>query len=57
MERFNLKKLQHGSWNSIKLKSEIALQLWKTWMIMWISIGVGKVLEHKNIIHRESKLL
>jgi len=31
--------------NSIKLKSQIGLQLWKTWIMMWISIDLGKVSE------------
>jgi hypothetical protein len=37
-QKFNIK-------NSIRLKSLTAVQFWKTWMIMWTSIGTGKILE------------
>jgi len=30
--------------NSIRLKSELGLQLWKTWIKMQISMRLGKVL-------------
>jgi DNA-binding Xre family transcriptional regulator len=30
MERFNVKKLNEGDVNSIRLQSETSLQLWKT---------------------------
>jgi hypothetical protein len=45
MEKFNLKKLNDVEINSIKLKYQIGLQLWKTRMIMWKFIGLGKVSE------------
>jgi hypothetical protein len=32
-------------WNSVKSGSGISLQLWKTWIVMWMSIGLWKVLE------------
>jgi len=39
-------------------KSKTGLQLWKTWkLIIWTSVGLCKVLEHKNLSERESKLL
>jgi hypothetical protein len=47
MECFNLKKLM--IWllnNSTNLKSQIGLQLWKTYMMMmmmWASVGLGNV--------------
>jgi hypothetical protein len=50
-------------WNTksrIGLKSQTGLQLWKTsmMMMMWISVGFGKVLrEYISLSHRESKLL
>jgi hypothetical protein len=53
METFNLKKLNDVEVNSVKLKSEIGMQLWKTWMMMiWTSIGLGKVLKYESFIHR-----
>jgi hypothetical protein len=30
---------------SSKLKSGKGLQLWKTWIMMWTSLGLGKALE------------
>jgi hypothetical protein len=41
VERFNLKQLN----KSIRLKSQITLQLWKTYMIMGTLIRRGKLLE------------
>jgi hypothetical protein len=38
----------------IRLKSLICLQLWKTLMMMWTSIEVGKVLEITKASARES---
>jgi hypothetical protein len=42
-----------NSKNSVRLKSQIRLQFWKTWMMMlvmmmlmiWISMGLGEVFE------------
>jgi hypothetical protein len=34
--------------NSIGSKSQTGLQFWKTWMIMWASIGFGSNIK-KNI--------
>jgi len=31
--------------NSIRLKSQIGLQFWKTWMMIWTSVGLEKVLK------------
>jgi hypothetical protein len=64
MEKFNLKKLNDMEVkNSIRLKPQIALQLWKTRIIMvkaiitWTSVGLRKVLEYESFSHRESRLL
>jgi hypothetical protein len=35
--------------NSFRLKSEIGIKLWTTWMVvMWTSLGLEKVLQEKN---------
>jgi hypothetical protein len=54
METFAFKKLNgmHVK-NSIKLKSQIGLELWKSCVIMWPSIELGKVLE--RILKLQSK--
>jgi hypothetical protein len=46
MERFNLKKLNDMEVKE-QLKSKIGLHIWKTqmMMMMWTSIGLGKILE------------
>jgi len=31
--------------NNIRLKSQLVLQLCRTWMILWTSIGLGKLLK------------
>jgi len=39
--------------NNNRLKSQIGLQVWRTWIIMvWISVGLGKVLEYESFIYR-----
>jgi hypothetical protein len=49
--------------NSIRLKSQTGVQLWKTWMMMMMmmmmraSIGLRNVLGYKKFCHRESRLL
>jgi hypothetical protein len=43
--------------NIIRLKSQIYLQLSKTWMIMWISIKLAKVAERIPLLQSKSKLL
>jgi hypothetical protein len=49
MQRFDLRKLNNAEVrNSIKSKSQRSLQLWKTWMIMWTSVGLGEILERKS---------
>jgi len=53
MERFNLKKLSDVEVNTIRLKSEIGLQLWKTWMMIWTSTDLGKVLERIGKLHTQ----
>jgi hypothetical protein len=35
--------------NSIVFKSQIGMQLWKTYMMMWISIELWKLLENIKI--------
>jgi len=50
------------SYNSMKLRSQVGLQLRKTLMMMMMmmmctSVGLEKVLEHKSISHRESRSL
>jgi hypothetical protein len=43
MQIFYVKKLNDAELrNSIRSKSQTGLQLRKTWMIMWTSIGLGK---------------
>jgi hypothetical protein len=48
-ERFNLGKLNDVEVNGIRLKLQVDLQLWKTWMMMMmmmmIAVGLGKLLE------------
>jgi len=63
VKRFNVKKLSNSEVNSIRLKSQIGLQLWKNWkkklmmMMMWSSEGIGKVFEYKSFSHRKYRLL
>jgi hypothetical protein len=45
IERFNLKKLNDVGVKSMRTKLQIDLQLWKTWMMMLTSVGLGKVLQ------------
>jgi hypothetical protein len=43
--------------NSIRLKSQIGLKLWKTWMVMvmvWTAIELGKILGYERFSHGES---
>jgi len=37
--------------NRIMLKSQIHLQRWRTWMIMWTSVRLAKVLAYRNFRH------
>jgi len=45
--------------NSIRLKSQIGSQLWKTWVVVviWTSKGLRKVLEYKCFSYRMSMSL
>jgi len=40
MERFNLMKLNMMEVNSIRLKSQIGLQLWETWVVVVVVVVV-----------------
>jgi hypothetical protein len=42
---------------SIRLKSQIGMQLLKTCMILMTLVGLEKVLEYRSFTHRESRLL
>jgi hypothetical protein len=44
-ERFDVKKLNKGDVNSIRLQSETSLQFWKTYRTLEISIGHGTITE------------
>jgi hypothetical protein len=43
--------------NSIRSKSQTILQLWKTWMIMWTSIGLGKNIKENIKISANMRLV
>jgi hypothetical protein len=49
MQQFYPKELMMQKFNSIKSKSETDVQLQKTWIIIWTSTGLGKILENINI--------
>jgi hypothetical protein len=54
IKRFHFKELMMQRLrNSIRSKSQTRLQLWKTWMIMWTTIGLGKIL--RRISNFQSK--
>jgi hypothetical protein len=56
MERSDVKKLNDAKLrNGIRLKSQTGLQLWKTWMIMWLLIESRNTLE--SIAKRAKKSL
>jgi hypothetical protein len=58
VERFNSKRLSNVEVkDSIRLEYERGLQLWKTWLLMWTSVRLGKVLEYKSFSLREPRLL
>jgi hypothetical protein len=55
MERFNLRQLiDMGIKEQIMLKSQTGVQLWKTWMIIWISTELGEVYYRKCQIFKQS---
>jgi hypothetical protein len=44
MRRFGPRKLSDEELNEqYQVKSQAAMQLWETWMMMWTPIGFGKI--------------
>jgi hypothetical protein len=58
MNRFNLNKLNDVEVKEqYQVKFQTDLQFWRIWMIMWISVGLGRILKYQNFSQREPKLL
>jgi hypothetical protein len=49
VQEFDMEAKQYRS-SGVKLQSQTGLHLRKTWIIIWASVGLGKVLEYKNFV-------